>query len=268
MKPRSILDTPTNVCTFICGCMTLALLLLSQNTWAQPQQAASVFAFGLGVIPSDEGYKAQGLKATVIPALRIQTPRFAWRGTSAEWTVTEPGLQDFSVNLRADLLMQGYKASDGVIFSGMEKRSPSLLVGLGAKYLSPIGLIWLESGVDATGNSKGMRSELGLGWRVNTHTALGKWTLSPYLSAQLNNAKLANYYFGVSSSEATASRPAYQATSTTNINLGVSASTDLSANMSLLLSARYRYYGASIRKSPLLDSAGSVSGIASILYRF
>ena len=52
-----------------------------------------------------------------------------------------------------------------------------------------------------------------------------------------------------------------------DLNLGVSASTDLSPSLSLVLGARYRAYGASIRQSPLIDSSGSVSGTASLLYR-
>nr|AGC72265.1 hypothetical protein [uncultured bacterium A1Q1_fos_1266] len=170
--------------------------------------------------------------------------------------------------MRADLLLQGYKAADGAVFTGMSRRDPSLLVGVGVKYTTPVGQFWAETGVDATGNSKGMRSEVGVGWRISTDSAIGKWTFSPYLSAQLNNAKLTNYYFGVSNSEATASRPAYQAGSATNLNFGVSAVTNITPSVSLLLGARYRYYGESIRLSPLVDSKGSIGGNVSLLYRF
>jgi len=53
--------------------------------------------------------------------------------------VTNPENQAFSVNLRADLLLQGYKAADGVVFTGMSRRDPSLLVGVGVKYTTPVG---------------------------------------------------------------------------------------------------------------------------------
>ncbi|MBK9340240.1 MAG: MipA/OmpV family protein [Rhodoferax sp.] len=36
----------------------------------------------------------------------------------------------------------------------------------------------------------------------------------------------------------------------------------------MLLGARYRYYGESIRLSPLVDSKGSIGGNVSLLYRF
>ena len=62
-----------------------------------------------------------------------------------------------------------------------------------------------------TGNSKGFRSEVGLGWRIPTSSVAGNWTLSPYVSAQVNSAKLADYYYGVTAAEAIANRPAYQA---------------------------------------------------------
>ena len=176
-------------------CIACAFLAAPIEALAQAKVSDTNYGIGLGVIPSDEGYKGIGLKTTLIPAVRIQTPRFSLRGTSAEFLVTNPANKAFSVNLRADLLLQGYKAADGAVFTGMSRRDPSLLLGVGVKYTTPVGQFWAETGVDATGNSKGMRSEVGVGWRISTDSAMGKWTFSPYVSAQLNNAKLANYYF-------------------------------------------------------------------------
>jgi MipA family protein len=244
-----------------------ALWVLPASVSAQAQSPANTTKVGLGLVSSDEGYKGVGFKTRIIPAVSVQTSRFNLRGTSAELVVTDPANQDFSVNLRADLLLQGYKGSDAAVFNGMANRNPSLLVGVGTKFLTPIGQVWLEAGADATGNSKGFRSEAGLGWRIATQSALGNWAFTPYISAQYNSTKLANYYYGVSVLEATAGRPAYEAAGTTNFNLGVSASTDITSNLSLVLGARYRAYGAGIRQSPLLDSAGGVSGTASVLYR-
>jgi MipA family protein len=245
----------------------LFLALLSCTAGAQTRLPENTAKLGLGLVFNDEGYKGLGVKTTLVPAVQIQTPRFSLRGTSAEYLLTSPESQDFSVNLRADLVLQGYKASDAAIFNGMAQRKPSLLVGLGTKFTTPVGQLWLEAGTDVSGNSKGLRTEVGLGWRVDSDSVLGKWSLTPYVSAQNNNAKLANYYYGVSAAEAIAGRPAYEAGATTNFNLGLSAATDLSPNVSLVLGARYRSYGAGIRQSPLMDSGGGLSGTASVLYR-
>jgi MipA family protein len=241
--------------------------LLSGEAWAQGRPQESSFRAGLGLAVTDEGYKGLGIKTMLLPALQVQTSRFSLRGTSAEFIVTDPANQDFSINLRADALLQGYKASDAPIFAGIDTRKPSLLVGVGSKFLTPVGQLWLEAGGDVTGNSKGLRSEIGLGWRIDTSTAVGKWSLTPYVSAQNNSAKLVNYYYGVTTAEAAAGRPAYDAGSTTNFNVGVSAMTEFTPNLSLVLGARYRGYGASIRQSPLIDRAGSLSGNASLTYR-
>ena len=243
-------------------------LLAPWAAWAQPAGAPStVVKAGLGLVLNDEGYKGIGLKTMVIPGLQVQSSRFSLRGTSAELIVTDPSNRDFSVNLRADVLLQGYKSSDGAIFNGMATRKPSVLVGVGTKFITPVGQVWLEAGSDVAGASKGLRTEVGLGWRFDTASALGKWSLTPYVSAQNNSAKLVNYYYGVTAAEATASRSAYDAGSTTNFNLGMSASTELGSNFSLVLGARYRSYGSSIRQSPLVDSAGGLSGNASLMYR-
>lgn len=260
MKPRCFPSPPACIAA-------LFLALLSCVVGAQTRLPENTLKLGLGLVLNDEGYKGLGVKTTLVPAMQIQTPRFSLRGTSAEYLLTRPENQDFSVNLRADLLLQGYKAADAAIFNGMAQRKPSLLVGLGTKFTTPVGQLWIEAGTDVSGNSKGLRTELGLGWRADSNSVLGKWSLTPYISAQNNNAKLANYYYGVSAAEAIVGRPAYEAGSTTNFNLGLSAATDLSPNISLVLGARYRGYGAGIRQSPLVDSAGGLSGTASVMYR-
>jgi outer membrane protein len=253
--------------SFLASLAMLPMALSMGTGWAQTRLPENTAKVGLGLVLNDEGYKGLGVKTTLVPALHIQTPRFSLRGTSAEYLLTRSENQDFSVNLRADLVLQGYKASDGAIFNSMAQRKPSLLVGLGTKFMTPIGQVWLEAGADVSGNSKGLRSEMGLGWRLDSNTLLGKWSLTPYVSAQNNNAKLANYYYGVSLSEAIVGRPAYEAGATTNLNMGLSAATELSPNISLVLGARYRSYGAGIRQSPLVDSASGLSGTASVLYR-
>lgn len=241
--------------------------MLAGAAWAQPQATANTARIGLGLVLSDEGYKGLGLKSKLVPAVQIQTPRFSVRGTSAEYILTNPANQDYSVNLRADLLLQGYKASDAPVFAGMAQRKPSLLLGVGTKFATPVGQVWLEAGTDVTGHSKGLRTEVGLGWRIDSNNFLGKWSLTPYVSAQHNSARLVNYYYGVSAAEAAAGRLAYDPGAASNVNLGLSASTDLTPSLSLVLGARYRSYGASIRQSPLIDSPGGLTGTASVLYR-
>ncbi len=243
--------------------VVLATALSANCAWAQLKPQSNTLKLGLGIVASDDGYKGLGIKTTVIPALQIQTQRFSLRGTSAEFTVTDPANTDFSVNLRADALLQGYKESDAPIFAGMARRKPSVLLGVGTKFTTPVGQIWLEAGADATGNSKGLRTEVGIGWRAG----LGDWSFTPYVSAQNNSSKLTNYYYGVTAAEAIAGRPAYEPGSATNFNIGLSASTDLTPSLSLVLGARYRAYGSRIRQSPLMDSSGSLSGTASLLYR-
>jgi MipA family protein len=256
--------------TTACCLYTISLcstVLLSGAAWAQRGPQESSLRVGLGLAVNDEGYKGLGFKTTLLPAVQVQSSRFSLRGTSAEFIVTDPANQNFSINLRADALLQGYKASDAPIFAGMDTRRPSLLVGVGTKFLTPVGQLWLEAGTDVTGNSKGLRTEVGLGWRIDTSTALGKWSLTPYVSAQNNSAKLVNYYYGVPATEVAAGRPAYDAGNSTNFNIGLSAMTEFTPNLSLVLGARYRGYGASIRQSPLIDSSGGLSGNASLTYR-
>ena len=58
-------------------CIACAFLAAPLTAQAQAKVPDTHYGIGLGVIPSDEGYKGIGLKTTLIPAVRIQTPRFS-----------------------------------------------------------------------------------------------------------------------------------------------------------------------------------------------
>ena len=57
-------------------CIACAFLAAPIEALAQAKVSDTNYGIGLGVTTSDEGYKGIGLKTTLIPAVRIQTPRF------------------------------------------------------------------------------------------------------------------------------------------------------------------------------------------------
>jgi outer membrane scaffolding protein for murein synthesis (MipA/OmpV family) len=106
--------------------IAFGVVALVGSALAQTPALENSSKIGLGLMLNNEGYKGLGLKSTLIPAFQIQTQRFSLRGTSAEYVLTDPAHANYSINLRADLLLQGYKDSDAAIFTGMARRKPSL----------------------------------------------------------------------------------------------------------------------------------------------
>src|SRR3989441_5139280 len=89
--------------------------------------------------------------------------------------------------------------------AGMTTRVPETDFGLSYEQRFEWGNVFGEVLRDASHNSGGTEWRLGAG----TERRRGRLKLAPYLMLAARNARLNDYYYGVSPSEATAARPAY-----------------------------------------------------------
>src|SRR5438552_1697724 len=89
--------------------------------------------------------------------------------------------------------------------AGMTTRVPETDFGLSYEQRFEWGNVFGEVLRDASHNSGGTEWRLGAG----TERRRGRLKLAPYLMLAARNARLNDYYYGVSPSEATADRPAY-----------------------------------------------------------
>jgi outer membrane protein len=145
----------------------------------------------------------------------------------------------------------GYNSSDGDLLAGMMTRKTTLEMGLSVDYgfdQEGVSLAYLH---DVTGASKGgvvrfvglRRIELGHGFGVEAFGEL-EWL----------SAKVTDYYYGVTGSEATGSRPFYQPRSTVDLVAGLHLNYDFGRKSTILFGYEASVLGPSAANSPIVQT--------------
>lgn len=145
----------------------------------------------------------------------------------------------------------GYNSSDGALLAGMMTRKTTLEMGLSVDYGSDqqgISLAYLR---DVTGASNGgvarfialRRIEFGHGLGVDAFGEL-EWL----------SASVTDYYYGVTSSEATASRPVYQPGSSVNLVAGLHFNYDFGRKSTILFGYEANILGPAAANSPIVQT--------------
>ena len=155
----------------------------------------------------------------------------------------------FSLSAVAAWRFQQLDPSTDPIFDGLERRHQTLDAGITTTYKSRFGEFTLDWMTDTLDKHNGQ--EVQFTYRYNF--IRGAWSFSPFISWGLQDANLANYYFGVSPSEATLERPAY--------NVGESQFNLFGLNTSWQVSDRILFFGnigfgdfdSRVENSPLVD---------------
>lgn len=147
----------------------------------------------------------------------------------------------------------GFKSSTDDLFKGMKKRKASIDVG--ARVIWKHAVVGVSRDLNA---SKGVEASMQYGG-VTPHLAnnwSGKKTLSilPKVGLRYQSTKVTDYYYGVKSTEATASRKAYKAKSAITPYIGVDAQAKISKHITLDSGVTISKHAKSIRNSPLTNN--------------
>lgn len=150
----------------------------------------------------------------------------------------------------------GFEASDDKLFKGMSERKASINVG--ARGILDTGVLG-KAVIDVTkdvGASKGFEAEFKLGG-ISPHaphwTGERKVQIGAMGGLRYQSAKVANYYYGVKSSEATASRKAYKAKSAISPYVGIEGQANLTRHITLDGGLILIKKAKSIKNSPLTN---------------
>jgi len=159
----------------------------------------------------------------------------------------------------------GYKASDAAYLQGMDERKSTFEGGLAfsasykkTKYIE----VMLLGDMLKCYNSWILRTEIGDQYK------LGKFSFYPSLTLLYQPRKFVDYYYGVKSSEATASRSQYSPESGWEYGAQTYIKYPLTKKLSAFLNLRYDILPKSAQDSPLTDKNYIYSGLASLIYTF
>lgn len=251
----------------------LCLFLLPPDGWAAeatpPIVAASVpvatGGAGLGVATRFESsvYRGGGTRNDLVPL-------YLYEGKRVFLEAYRIGLKlDENPDSRFDAFV-GYRFEGfpydriPASLAGMTNRGAGVDLGLGYQRRRAWGTLYGEVLTDAAGGSGG--SEIRGGYRYDWK--IGELQLQPQLAFAWRDARLNNYYYGVRSSEATATRAAYEPGAGLNTELGLSAAYRLSNRWRLIGGVSARRWSSGVRASPIVDNRTQLAAQLGLAYDF
>lgn len=253
--------------------VALCLSLLTPHGWAAEVTPPIVAAAmpvakggaGLGVATRFESsaYRGGGTRNDLVPL-------YLYEGERAFIEAYRVGLKlEKSHDTRFDAFV-GYRFEGfpydriPASLAGMANRGPGVDIGLGYQRHHEWGTLFGEVLTDAAGGSGG--SEIRGGYRYDWK--FGKLQLQPQLTLAWRDARLNNYYYGVRSSEATATRPAFEPGGGVNAELGLSAAYRLSNRWRLIGGVSARHWSSGVRASPIVDKRTQLAAQIGLAYDF
>jgi MipA family protein len=236
-----------------------------------PPGESKSYNWGLGVagLSQQQAYTGIDRNNMAIPLIYFEN---RWVELFGPWLdIKLPGIewgedQALSFTVRTQLFgFDGYEPEDAPILSGMAERKSGIFAGPSVKWRNPVVDVFGEWSFDVSGNSKGQRINFGLERQFHVGERL---MFTPSATASWLDRKYADYYYGVRSGEARASRPAYLADSTLNVELSMRTDYLLDQHQAVFVQLGYTMLGTEIKDSPLTDRSGETMALLGYLYRF
>ena len=167
--------------------------------------------------------------------------------------------EQYNLEILAKAVELGFEKGDSKTFAGMSDRDPSINAGLRASYTTDYGVLSLHALTDVLGSHKGQEVELRFGEPFYTsHGSDNKkeLTLGAFAGTRWQSNDLIDYYYGVKSNEATATRKAFKGQSAITPFVGVELKLGLSESFSLEGALSYEHRPDKITKSDIASKNG------------
>jgi len=157
-----------------------------------------------------------------------------------------------------------YKASDATTLSGMSDKKSSVEAGLAFSATVDKSYIEIMLLTDILNryDSWIIKTEVGYDFE------LGNFQFYPSLIAIYQSSEFINYYYGVSNSEATLSRPEYHAGKALQLGAQTYIKYPISDSFATLLNVRVDKLPSQATNSPIVSENYVYSGLFSLIYTF
>jgi len=221
------------------------------------------FGVGLAMAYSDEPYRGVGSDTQPFPILLYRGKRFAAFGPFMSYQLFGLG-QPWALKAVLAPAFDGYDSNDSNALKGMDDRDKTAEGGFEVEYetkLAEFGLTWKH---DLLSEHDGYQVDLG----IRKPLFFGRVLVAPSVSYNYWSEDRSDYYFGVRTKEATASRPAYELDGTHNFEAGVLTTTNLTRKIFGIAGASYTYYDEDIQDSPIVSKDGKFRVFVGFGYMF
>jgi outer membrane protein len=144
----------------------------------------------------------------------------------------------------------GFNSHDGPRLAGMQTRRSSVETGLSIDYGMDNAGVSLGYLHDIAGASDGGLFRLLVFRRVDISERFG---IDTFLGLEQLSSKVANYYFGVTNTEATAARPFYEPGAAADLNAGLHFNYDFGQKSTVLFGYEATFLGGALANSPIVE---------------
>lgn len=232
---------------------------------APPSRARPPSRLGAGamVMAASNPYRDGDTVILYLPMLTYLGERFFVVSPRAGFNLARPSWG--SINLIADYRFKGEAFEAKGYLAGMEDRKNTVMAGLGA-ILTPFGpyRVELSAMTDVLDRHNGQEVNLAL----NRSFRWAKWGLIPGAGLVWRSAGYNDYYYGVSSAEATDDRPAYDPGDSLEWFVRLLLRYPLTEHWSLAGTVRLEELSDELRDSPIIDSEYLTTVFVGLNYSF
>jgi outer membrane scaffolding protein for murein synthesis (MipA/OmpV family) len=199
----------------------------------------------------------------VFPVLSYENDYVRLAGTAIDLKLGSVESLNFAFRTKF-ALGDGYQPGDAPILNGMATRRGSLWAGPAVVWTADFSKISLEVLADALRKSKSIEGKLG----IERNLRAGPVVFTPHAAADFFDKKYVDYYYGVTTGQATSNRPAYEGRSTVNFEAGLRTAYMFDRTNSMFLDFNATALGKGITDSPLVDKKLAPSVVVGNMYRF
>lgn len=212
-------------------------------------QKKGFFTIGAASVWSKSVYKGADDRFLPLPFITYQKGRFSFMGLGMSYKIFLS--EKFIIKMNANSSIGGFNPDKSDYLQGMRKRTWQLSAGPSAIWKFGKNSASLKFLTDISNEHNGSEIAISLG----RSERYGKWGFNPSVNVLWQNAKMANYYYGVYPNEATALRPAYKPSDIFKTGASLGIHFMARQNLFIFLNGSYQKLSSQITNSPIINSS-------------
>jgi outer membrane protein len=220
---------------------------------------------GLGFRSHDTGYTDYDTQSGVVPLVNIEADNYYVRVNQAGYYLFNDKSNQLSII--AEMNGDKWDSSETDRFKRLDDRDESISAGFQFRGKDKFGVLNLIVAFDVSGNSNGYYGDVSYGYPWH---ASEKLTVKPGLGIQSLSKDYADYYYGVSKSEATkvAGLKEEEIDASMRPYLYVNVEYKLTDKWTIIATTNVKQLTGDIESSPLVSGNTDISSVAGATYKF
>ena len=253
----------------VLGCLAGVVFGADENSkdGEAGQPPRSYFAIGGGAVVTDSYYKDEDTRVIPIPNIVYMSDEYYFTGlTAGKWLFGSR--EGFKMAAQVGGRLEYVDDSESDFYDGIDPRRPTLEAGLRAEYsfMESYNLRF-DAMTDVMSEHDGYELSASISERIPAIFNNEKLTLEISAGVSWRSDNLNDHYFGVSSREARAGRPAYEADGGLNYIIGTSLNYQINDRWSWYNRVGVEFLSDEISDSPLVDSDYAVGVFTGVAYK-